>query len=243
MEEDFNDIKSVINGFKSTYTCSECGNTQSTNLLPYINFSKNPEYYALVKDLSIFKVKCEKCGYETFIKFDTLIIDETHKYFLFFLSDKDALNKIKYQITYFIETSLNKDSKYDLKDYKTRIVLNLNDIIEKMNIFEIGLNDEIIELIKSAIYEKKIVDENIYDSIFFDGMEKTNLIFIAFNSRTSSNKIQKVLIDFNFYNRINDKMKNINARHKEYFEVIDRNWVSINFKFDEQEKKNDILKS
>lgn len=225
------EITSIINGFQQEYKCSKCGNIQKVNLLPYINFAQNPEYYALVKDLSIFKITCDKCNRLEFIKFDCLIVDEEHKYFLYFLSNKDLYNKFKYQITYFIETSLNKDGRYNLNDYKTRTIFDFNDIIEKMSIFEYGLNDEVIELIKSMAFEKKLVNPIIYDSLYFDNIDKTNLIFVAFSKKSSSIEPKQFVLDFNFYNKMIDETKNINARHKDYFEIIDQNWVNSYFSF------------
>lgn len=233
-ETKFEEINSIINGFKGNYECKKCGNKQTVNLLPYIDFTKNPEYYAKVKDLSIFKVKCEKCGVEEIIKFDTLLFDETHKYFLYYLADKDMYNRFRHQITYFIETVLNKDGKFDLKDYKTRLVFNHNDLIEKMTIFELGLNDEVIELIKSGLFEKNLVNEVIYDSIYFDGMNNADLQFVSFNSRSASQPVQKLTINFNFYNKVIDELKVFSMRHKEYFEVIDKNWVNEKFKVNDK---------
>ena len=230
------EINSIIHGFQQEYQCSKCKNIQKVNLFPYINFSLNPEYYALVKDLSIFKVVCDKCGKTEYIKFDCLIVDEEHKYFLYFLSNKDNFNKFKYQITYFIETTLNKDGKYNLDDYKTRTIFNANDLIEKMAIFELGLNDEAIELIKSMAFEKELINPVVYDSLYFDDLDKTNLKFVAFSEKSSSIEPKQFILDFNFYNNVIDKIKNINVRHKEYFEVIDQNWVNSHFSLNENDK-------
>ena len=69
------DIISTINGYKIPHICDKCKNEDEVPIFPYINFEDNPEYYALVKNLDIFKVKCSKCGNEEYIRFDTLIID------------------------------------------------------------------------------------------------------------------------------------------------------------------------
>jgi len=227
-------INSVINGITADYECSDCKHVQKVNIFPLINFNKNPEYYSLVKDLSIFKVTCEKCGHEKIIQFDSLIVDETHKYFVYLLSDKSLYNKFKYQITYFIETVLNKDDKYDLNEYKTRLVYSPNDLIEKMNIFEIGLNDQAIEIIKCAFFDKELVNRNIYDLIYFDGLNEANLEFVAISSKTTSKEPKKFVVDFNFYNKIIDDIKNINLLNPEYFKVIDEDWVRSTFKNSEK---------
>jgi len=230
-----NTIESVIHGMKADYVCSECGNKQSINILPYINFAENPEYYALVKGLDIFRVKCEKCGATKIVQFDTLIVDDVHKYFLYLLSDRSLHNKFKYQITYFIETTLNKDGKYDLQKYNTRLVFAPNDLVEKMNIFEIGLDDEAIELIKKGIYDKKIVNEESYDLLYFDGLKEADLEFVAFSSKTTNLAARKIVIAHEFYNKVVDSLKNFKLRHREYFEVIDSDWVASTFEKPQEE--------
>jgi ribosomal protein S27E len=223
------EINSVIHGMVTDYKCEKCGNTQKVNIFPCINFTQNPEYYALVKDLSIFRVKCEKCGDTKIIQFDTLLIDEQHKYFLYLLTDRSLYNKFQYQITYFIETVLNKDDKYDLTKYKTRLVFSPNDLVEKMNLFELGLDDEAIELIKYGIYEKKLVDRSVYDCLYFDGMNNADLEFIAFSSKTDTKKPMKFVVQSVFYNKVIDDLSNFKNRHRDYFEVIDRDWVVSKF--------------
>lgn len=229
----FPDLESVIKGFKADYTCKSCGQKKTVNLLPYINFSENPEYYALAKDLSIFKVKCDKCGQEEIIKFDSLFVDDEHKYFLYFLSDPGSYSKFRYQITYFIETSLNKDGKFDLEDYKTRVVFSLNDLVEKMAIFEVGLNDIAIELIKFMLYKKNILDKAVYDSLYFDGMNKANLEFAAFSTKSSTVKPERYVIEGEFYNKVVDdviKLEKAAKDSKELFRLIDSSWIESNVK-------------
>lgn len=221
-------IESVIQGFKADYTCSKCGEKKEVSLIPYVNFTQNPEYYALVKDLSIFKVTCDKCGNHELIKFDMLITDEQHKYFIYLLNNESAYDKFKYQISYFVETVLNKDGKYDFDSYKTRVVFTLNDLVEKMTVFEYGLRDDSIELIKLMIQEKQIIDTNIYDRIFFDGMEKTNLIFALFSSKSDTVEPKRLVLDGNFYNKVIDGIKNTSL-NKEIFPCIDQNWAIKNF--------------
>lgn len=220
---------STIHGLIADYTCEKCGASQKVNIFPCINFSQNPEYYPLVRDLSVFRVKCEKCGAERVIQFDTLLIDEEHKYFLYLLSDKALYNRFKYQITYFIETVLNKDDKYDLSQFRTRLVYSPNDLIEKMSIFECGLDDEVIEILKCSMFDKGVVDRAVYDCLHFDGMTGADLGFVAFSSKTSTKEPVKLIIRFPFYNKVIDDLANFRNRHRDYFEVIDEEWVRSKF--------------
>lgn len=222
-------IDSKINGFVADYTCVHCKHQQKANIFPYINFNQNPEYYSKVKDLSIFNAVCENCGKKNIIQFDTLLIDETHQYFLYLLSDKSIYRSFKYKITYFVETTFNSNDKYDLDKFKTRVVFSLNDLIEKMSIFEEGLNDEAIEVVKVGLKDKNLIDNAAYDSIFFDGLENANLEFVAFSSKTSTKEPKRISIDHEFYNKVVDDISNLKDRPKDYFEVVDEDWVRSKF--------------
>lgn len=231
------DIESVLNGFQADYVCEKCKHSQKVNIFPYINFAQNPEYYALVKDLSIFKVKCEECKTEKVIQFDTLIIDETHKYLLYLLTDRSLANRFKHQIKYFVEAVLNKDDKYDFSEYKSRLVFSPNELVEKMAIFETGLNDEIIEIIKCGIYDKNLVNRSIYDCMFFDGLVNADLKFVIFSSKSASKEPQNFVMKHEFYNKLIDDLSGLKNRHQYYFEEINEDWVRS--KFTDSTQEND----
>ena len=61
----------------------------------------------------------------------------------------------------FVNVVLKKDQIKDWDQIKTRLVLDLNELIEKIQIFEIGLNDKAIEIIKSESgtkFDPELVD-------------------------------------------------------------------------------------
>lgn len=214
-----NDIISSINGFKVNYTCEKCSNEQEIPIFPYINFSESPEYYALVKNLDIFKCKCEKCSFENFIKFDSLIVDPIHNYFLYLFCDHKNINLFRKNVDYFVNTVLKGPELEDWNNSKTRLVLTLNDLVEKMTIFELGLNDKTIEFIKRGLIEKKLV-KDINSEILFDGIYQTNLEFVSIGEKES----EKINVSINFYNDIIEKVKQID-KNEQNFELIDQNWV------------------
>lgn len=218
------EITSTINGIKTKFICEKCKHEQNANIFPYINFNQNPEYYALVKDSSIFQVTCEKCKHVTFIKYDALYLNEEQKYFIYLLTDKTLVQKFRHQIRYFLETMLNKDDKYNFDEFKTRLVFDVNTLIEKLAIFELGLNDVVIEIIKYGFYENNMIDENLYDIVLFDGIKETNLEFVLLNSKNSK-LIDKIFIGIDYYNKFVDKLSAM-KNDDEIFSIIDYEWVN-----------------
>lgn len=212
------DIVSTINGYKIPYKCEKCGHEEEVPIFPYINFDENPEYYALVKNLDIFKVKCSNCNYEEYIKFDTLIIDPVHKYFLYLFCDEEKINSFRKNIDYFVNTVLNAGEIKDWNTITTRLITDLNQLVEKMTIFETGLNDKAIEFIKCGLLEKKIITEST--EIYFDGINQTNLEFVTF----IDNNVDKVNVSIAFYNKIIESVNKLDDE-KINFELIDQDWV------------------
>jgi hypothetical protein len=217
------EILSKINGIKANFKCEKCGNIQDVNIFPYINFNENPEYYALVKELDVFKITCDNCNTDAIVKYDALYLNEKEKYFIYLLTDKDLVQKFRHQITYFIETVLNKDEKYNFDEFKTRLVFNTNQLVEKLAIFEIGLNDKVIEIIKYGFYENNLIDTTRFDSVYFDGIKETKLEFVLFSSENKED-VDKIYIDIEFYNQVIDKISKLNDENF-IFPNIDEEWV------------------
>ena len=144
-------------------------------------------------------------------------------YFIYLLNDKDLVDKFRHQITYFIETVLNKDDKYNFEQFTTRLVFSKNELVEKLAIFEIGLNDKVIEFIKYGFFDHGLIDLSKYDSVYFDGIKETKLEFILFNSNRDV-EIDKIFIDIQFYNNLVEKINKIKDDIF-VFPSIDRNWV------------------
>lgn len=218
------EIESTINGIKSKFVCEKCKHEQIINIFPYVNFNQNPEYYNLIKDLTIFKIKCEKCNNTSFIKYDALYLNEDQKYFIYLLTDKTLVPKFRNQIRYFLETMLNKDDKYNFDEFKTRLVFDTNSLIEKLAIFELGLNDIIIEIIKYGFFENNLIDTSLYDSVYFDGIKELNLEFVLLNSKKSEN-VDKLFINVEYYNKFIDKLSTL-INEEELFSSIDYEWVN-----------------
>lgn len=229
------DILSKIDGLKANFICEKCGNKQQANIFPYINFNENPEYYALVKNLDIFKVKCEKCNKVTTVKYDALFLNESKEYFIYLLNDKSLIDKFRHQITYFIETILNKDEKYNFEQYTTRLVFDKNELVEKLLIFELGLNDKVIEFIKYGFYEHGLIDLLKYDSIYFDGLNETKLEFVLFHSEKDVD-IDKIFIDIGFYNKIVEKVQKVKDDIF-IFPNIDQEWLHSVLNNNDKENK------
>lgn len=219
MEREF----SKINGLKEKFTCNKCNFEQDVNIFPYINFNENPDYYDLVKNLSIFKVECQNCKNNVYIKYDCMFLNEDKKYILYVLSNKEMINSFRNQIRYIVESSLNSDDKYNFDEYTSRLVFNYNELIEKLIIFELGLNDKIIEILKYGLYKNKINTSTKFDTVYFDGLNGMSLEFVLLSS-TNNDDFEKFGLNIEHYNKLTDQLLKIKS-YDEFFTEINKDWV------------------
>ena len=223
------ELLSIIHGVKSSCKCDKCGEEYEVNIFPYINVEQNPEYYAKVKDLSIFKTTCPKCNQSSMNQYDMLFIDPTHKYFLYLLFSVD-LEIFQNQVNTFVEEQLKgkvaETNEWE-KLHATRVVTDLNELLEKIAIFEVGLDDRVIECLKASLKTTSKFDTSKYDTILFDGMEKENLRFVAFNFKSETIEPLAINVGVGAYNRVLDDTGLHTIKAKD-FEKVDEEWFKTN---------------
>lgn len=117
--------------------CTGCGATVDVPAYGSINVRENPELKASVKDGSLFLWECPECGSRNFIQYDTLYHDPDSRVMVWLLAAGD--NPDLSVMERFADT---------LGDYTLRKVADIGSLIEKVNIFDAGLNDIAVELCK-----------------------------------------------------------------------------------------------
>ena len=124
---------------KATYTCPVCGASNTVDIHPLINVSTDPELKAKVMDGSLFVWECSSCGRMNLARYTTLYHDPEQK-MLILLSDGNPDN----------EQALVKafSDAGETDGYTARLVSETGALIEKVKIFEAGLDDRVMEMCK-----------------------------------------------------------------------------------------------
>lgn len=132
-------------------TCEECGHTQQFVIWETLNGDLNPDAKQLLLDGSLFNYKCEHCGYEANIIYNILYHDMSQNAMVFFVED-DNVDVAKEQIELARQATikLNEPITSNLKIPNTRhrIVTSQNRLREKAIIFNAGLDDRVVEIVK-----------------------------------------------------------------------------------------------
>jgi hypothetical protein len=185
------------------HTCPHCGNKFEITIYPVINLQSDEHLYKDLFSLDLFKIKCSKCKKVTLIQYDMFVIDMFKKYIINLYVTKNVskfINDKTNLINGLLANPVYKDVIDKVK--YTRIVTSLNELLEKLLIFDYDLNDKLIEIMKLSVYEKDRLDKNIYTNICFDKIQNDELLFTCFNINDNKITPVQVGISVRYYNTV-----------------------------------------
>jgi len=119
--------------------CSKCGAAHSFKVYRSINVAENPELKDSVKDGSIFVWECPDCGQKNLAKYETLYHDPASKTMIWLLPTGNFQASEMAAITNHTKA---------MGGYRLRRVSDIGSLMEKLLIFEAGLDDVVVEMCK-----------------------------------------------------------------------------------------------
>lgn len=163
-------------GRKETVTCPKCGQAQDYIIWHTLNGDMNPVEKQQLLDGTLFRFECKNCGHKSNVNYGILYHDMTHRAMVYYV-DESSVEHTK-------ETMLDAErmSGFDMPGYRKRIVTDQNALREKAIIFEHGLDDRVVEIIKLVYYanaSERFPDANIRAVYFLVVDEKYCLEFIG----------------------------------------------------------------
>ena len=211
-----------------TVPCQQCKEEFEFKIYPLINLQKDKDLYEPLFSLDIFKHKCEKCGHLNIIQYDMMVVDNFKNYMIY-LFGPDRMSVFKDSVNNYIdklkETSPEGWKVFNESIKHTRVVNTINDLKEKLLIFDYDLNDKIIELVKRGLYENNLIDEKEFPYIMFNTLERDNISFICIGQE-GEKSIKEVGVNINFYNKLIDTLGEPLKQFKEMdFPLIDKAWA------------------
>lgn len=117
-------------------TCTRCGESHEVLTFPSINVAQDPDLKARVRDGSLFVWECPYCGARNLLKYQTLYHDPAEKLMVWLLpGDQQPPRAVA-------------DAVKELDGYSLRLVREVGDLVEKVNIHACGLDDVLVEMCK-----------------------------------------------------------------------------------------------
>lgn len=122
-----------------TVNCSKCGRSHEAQVYPGINVAETPELKDRVKDGSLFLTECPYCGQRDLVSTSLLYHDPAERLMILLTNEPSSVDPR------LLETFRTSEV---LAEYSARIVTSVGDLIEKVNIFDAGLDDVVLEMCK-----------------------------------------------------------------------------------------------
>ena len=119
--------------------CSRCGAALEVEIPQGVNVERNPELKDKIKDGSLFLRECPYCGTVNLVRGEMLYHDPEAKLMVWLLPE-GAVDEGRIRA---VESQLEP-----LEGYILRRVADEGSLIEKVNIFDAGLDDRVMELCK-----------------------------------------------------------------------------------------------
>lgn len=200
-------------------TCPKCNHEDIFRIYESINSTLNPELVQELIDWELFKYTCPNCQESYFLQYGFLYHDMVHQTMIQFVTNKEEVESA----VEWLENSLNvigeNEGTEPFSGYQIRVVSDIEDLVEKVQIAEAGYDDRIIEIMK--FIQELDEEEDIsltYDHFVFSkvGLEKYQFFFINQNEAVAS-------LDFSseLYERLEDEYAD--KLNIEYF--IDSQWA------------------
>lgn len=117
-------------------TCSDCGSTQPFTTWQTLNAQLNPDAKEALMQGELTRLTCTKCGSATDVVYPLLYHDSDRKLMIWLGGNQRALETGALPVTAF------------MRDYQFRVVTTRNQLVEKIRIFESGLDDRLLEFAK-----------------------------------------------------------------------------------------------
>lgn len=190
--------------------CPKCHKEQSKRTWKNINIKTNPDLKEKVLNRSLFKFTCNECGYEALLDYSLIYEDD---YRIYYVTTQEELDEV-------MDLLSSVEERVEEVQYAiNRVVCSQDDLFEKIEIFELGLDDRIIEIIKVLFYMNFKQQRNVeIDAILFK-KEENSLSLHFMNQGFEEGKVE---FDMNLYAQVKEKYE----IYMEQDVRIDFDWAS-----------------
>ena len=200
-------------------SCSHCRQQTEIPVRQSINTALDPEVKARVKDGSLFVWECPYCGHRNLAVYQTLYHDPDARLMVWLLPGEEQAPKA-------VEEAVK-----DLEGYTLRLVRNVGDLVEKVNVHNAGLDDVVLEMCK-WVTRRELTEKNpaaLDAALRFLRLEGAdNDLVMAF---PLDGQMQVLNVGFNVY----EDARGILSRHPSIrpapgFAQVDASWIDRFFR-------------
>ena len=170
--------------------CLKCKKASDFEFYESINTALDPKLKQRVKNFDIFKFVCPHCGSEQFVNYSFLYHQMEDQIMIFYCQDEEEVNKVRSLYAEDFATATDEsgvERPIDTSGYRRRIVIGADELVEKIRIFDAGLDDRLMEIYKVMLFGQmqaelaEIPGGSDVDEVFVDEQldGSLDLVFVA----------------------------------------------------------------
>ena len=125
--------------YEMRYTCSQCGHSYSTTLYQSVDANERPDLKRKLLEGSLYETTCPHCGSVSFLLYSCLYMDSRRSFMIHLAQD---------------EAGRHVFDDMPLSRFTLRIVQDWNDMREKVVLFDRGIDDRAVEIMKCIRIEQ-----------------------------------------------------------------------------------------
>lgn len=149
---------------KVTIRCSSCGREQPFVAWESINVSVDPDLKQLLLDGVLTTFRCDYCGHEAHIEYDCLYHDMDRNLALWLkYPGSDGQARVD-PLTKGLFSAV-------CPTHTRRLVYSFHELVDKIRVFDDGLSDHVVELLKLLICVREGID--VYRPFHYIGVRKS----------------------------------------------------------------------
>lgn len=210
-------IMSIV---KKAVTSCPCGKENTITIYKSINIAENPELKGKVKDGSLFLWECPSCGRVNLAKYEVLYHDPAKKLMVWLFPEGD-LPKAQ-------QEAISRHAAA-MGEYTLRQVSDVGSLMEKVCIFDAGLDDVTLEMCKFVTRMELAAKDTSKADIpmkFYRLDERDGEKFISL-TYPDNGQMQGINIGFNVYEDCAGIIqRNPSVKAGEGFQKIDDRWLA-----------------
>lgn len=152
-------------------TCPKCGRESDFKVWSSINTVIDPDMKEKVRNLEAFRFVCPHCGADANVNYGFLYHQMEDHIMIYYVTDEEGFQAACGMLSG--DDGLNGNAAElgisAMKGYTNRVVTEQSELLEKIAIFDAGLDDRVVEILKVIFHVRmqQEHDEKDVDSLYF----------------------------------------------------------------------------
>ncbi len=192
--------------------CPHCGRVQKVTRWRLVNLEAEPLAKLRAFKGTLFRAPCEACGKTMQFQYPCVFLDETHRALLYLCTEENE------------QDTQTLSAIPPQEGYKLRLVRTPEDLSEKLQILECGLEDTVIELVKVFYFMQfhtQYPEETVVSALFSEQPSK------CIRMVCRSGQVYEIPLQKDYYKKVQAQyQERIWKRCGQGMQCIDAAWAS-----------------